>query len=317
MKQTSILFMLIFILTGCIDTSTKKSSNTNSNSYCIQYPYASGCVAQSTTGGSSGGTTTPPVDYCTTNPKAYGCPNYCNQTPIPYGCPGSTVGTNPYTQVPTVPYNPNWNVHYPGGVPTGSCSTPTDPQGIPNAYGTRKGTITVAGGHWYNPASPDAAGLYNTSSILKSVDKAKTFFMTDSMLKVRFKVHPQPDSAKSSSVCNNRTTGQSTIAGYTKLYFNVQVVGVASNNSITNEPLGYHTVGVNSCSPAIDLSPFKAMYPNGVYLIISDVRANQGQYPSDYSTKGWTNSNSFVPVRSSDCWSMDLEVAADGTKTFE
>jgi hypothetical protein len=315
MKQTSILFMLIFILTGCIDTSTKKSSNTNSSSYCIQYPYASGCVAQSTSGGTSGGGSQ--VDYCTTNPKAYGCPNYCNQTPIPYGCPGSTVGSNPYTQVPTVPYNPNWDVHYPGGEPQGSCSTPTDPQGVPNAYGTRKGTITLAGGYWYNPASPEAASLLNTSSILKSVEKAKTFFMTDSMLKVRFKVHPQPDSAKSTSVCSGRVSGNSTIAGYTKLKFNVQVVGVASNNSIVTEPLGYHTVVVNSCSPGIDLSPYKAMYPNGIYLIISDVRGNQGQYPADYSTKGWTNSDSFVPIRSSDCWSMDLEVAADGTKTFE
>jgi hypothetical protein len=300
MKQTSSLFILLFALAGCIDTSTKKStSNTNNSAYCAQYPYAQGCLG-TTTGTTGGGS-----NYCTTNPTAWGCPGY--QSP----------GENPYTQVPSVPVNPNWNVHYPGGVPQGSCTAAADPMGFPNAYDTRKGTITLAGGYWYNPSSAEAPNYMNTSSLLKSVPGAKMFFMTDSMVKVRFKVHPQPDSANSTSVCYGRVTGQSTIAGYTKLKFNVQVVGVRADNTTVTEPLGYYTVGVNSCSPGIDLSSFKSMYPNGIYVIISDVRANQGQYPADYSTKGWTNSDSYSLVRSGDCWSMDLEVAADGTKTFQ
>jgi len=40
-------------------------------------------------------------------------------------------------------------------------------------------------------------------------------------------------------------------------------------------------------------------------------------FPNDYHLYGFKNSNVFSDVRSMDCWTMDIEVAADGTKTFD
>jgi hypothetical protein len=58
------------------------------------------------------------------------------------------------------------------------------------------------------------------------------------------------------------------------------------------------------------------MYPNGMYLKISNVLENKGC--SDWNWQGgFSNCNNWVPVRSSECWTMDIEVAADGTKTFD
>lgn len=338
MKQKTFLVMLTFftlLLTACQEKATKKSSSSSNpynlnctgqaywttpgcTGYCQYNPSSYGCGSNvggtnsgTTTGTTTGGTTTGTTTggtSCATNPFSYAC--YCQTYPQGTGCSGTGVGA----------VNPYWGMMYPptNTPPDDSVSTCTsyNPSGVTSAYETRKGTVTVIGGQWYNPAS-GASSLYNTSSTLKSVSAAKNFFITDSMLKVRFKVRPQPHSANTSNTCYGRTVNQSYIAGYWKLKFNATLVGTRADNTTGEEPLGIIEGNVNSCTPAIDLSPYVGMYPNGVYIRLTDVQSNQGTWPADYSTNGFKNGATWKTVRTSDCWTLDIEVAADGTKTFD
>jgi hypothetical protein len=339
MKHATIFFLLALtalISVSCNKSSSKSKSSSSSSAYCAQYPYASGCTNNSTycaqnptaygcpgyngttTGSSTGGSAScaPPVsgqqtvcaNYCAYFPGSSGClanGTNCNYTPTAAGCPGSsTVNGN------------NYGALYPQGVPAGSCSAVYAPSSNPSAYDTRKGTMTVVGGSWYNPESGSGSYL-NTSSLLTSVSTAKTFFMTDSVLKVRFKIRPQPDSAMQAGVCYGRNTGAS-IPGYTKLKFTISVKGYDANNVLSgvNFVKMVDATGVNSCTDAIDLSPYKAQYPNGMFVIVSDVTSNQKCSNYNYTT-GFANCNVMGPVRTIDCWSLDMEVAADATKTFD
>ncbi len=290
--------------------------------YCQYNSTDNACDGSSgTSSGETSGTTetncsTEPISpkcssYCQVYPSAYGClenGTNCNATPTASGCPGSSVTVNP-----------NWGVQYPGGVPQGSCSDPYDPEGLTNAFDTRKGTITLAGltsgSITYTPFAPDAPNLLNTSPMLKSVGQSKIFFMTDSVLKVRFKVKPQPAAAQSDTMCYGRNIPASTIPGYTKLQYYVKVYGASSSNALTHLGTeGPYTTAVNSCSNSIDLSFYKKQSPSGVVISIDQVKANQNCSPW---TNGFNNCNSFKNVRSFDCWQMDFEVAADGTKIFD
>jgi hypothetical protein len=176
--------------------------------------------------------------------------------------------------------------------------------------------MTIVGKSFYSPASGVAANYMNTSSLLKSVSGAKTLFSTDAALKVRFKVIQQPETSNASPYCYGRASGAS-IPGYTKLQFNVQLVGTRANGTTETEPLGTYTIAVNSCTPAIDLSSYASAYPGGVYLVIGSVRSNQGPVNFDYWTIGFNSSSSFTDVRTQDCWVLDMEIAADGTQTFD
>jgi hypothetical protein len=317
-----------YTLPGCVGycqynpTATVCSTNNNSCSgqaywttpgcggFCQYNPSSPSCGGGGTTGTTTGGTTsggtTGTTNNCALNPYSYQC--YCQTYPMATGCPSG--GTSLY---------PNWGVMYPptGSAPDNSASSCTsyNPSGVTQAYDVRKATVTVVGGQWYNPTS--ASQLYNTSSSLKSVANAVAFFQTDSMLKVRFKVKPQPHAANTTNTCYGRVTGQSYIAGYYKLKFNVKLVGKRADNTTGEEFLGVIEGNVNTCTPAIDLSNYVGMYPNGVHLVISDVQSNQGTWPANYSTYGFRDGNTWKTVRTSDCWTMDIEVAADGTKTFD
>jgi hypothetical protein len=339
-KQTLLLLVMFFslILTGCQEKSTsRKSSSSNPYNQCTGQTYwttpgctgfcqhnptspacggTSGGITGTTTGGGSiggtvggtTGTTTGTTNSCLTTPYSYQC--YCQTYPLATGCP--TGGTSLY---------PNWGVMYPpsGSAPDNSSSSCTsyNPSGVTQAYEVRKATLTVAGGKWYNPGVVPSSEYFNTSSSLKSVNSALAFFQTDSMLKVRFKVKPQPHSANTVDTCYGRTTNQSYIAGYYKLKFNVKLIGRRADNTIGEEFLGTIQGNVNTCTSGIDLSNYSGMYPNGVYLVISDVQSNQGTWPDNYSTYGFRDGNTWKTVRTSDCWTMDIEVAADGTKTFD
>lgn len=325
MKHKSFILILSFmtlLLTACQEkAATKKSSSSSNNlscsgqlywttpgcaGYCQYNPTACGSTTGSTTGTTTG-TTTGGVNNCMISPYSFQC--YCQTYPTATGC-ASGVGAT----------NPNWGVMYPptGSAPDDSATTCSSylPSGVTQAYEPRKGTVTVTGGQWYNPAS-GASNLYNTSTTLKSVAQAKLFYQTDSMLKVRFKVRAQPHAANTTNTCYGRATGQSYIAGYHKLKFNVNIVGVRADNTTGEDFLGVIEGHVNSCTPAIDLSPYVGMYPGGVYLKITDVQSNQGTWPSNYSTYGFRDGNTWKTVRQADCWTLDIEVAADGTKTFD
>lgn len=339
MKYMPLVFVLgLMFLTGCQEKSSKTTTvSCIGNNYflpgCPGYnQYSTGGQTSGTTSGTTtGGTTGSTNNTCYQGNNYYylqGCPGFCQYYPTHASCSsggttGSTTGgttggstTNPYPQTPSSVLYTNWGVKYPGGVPSGSCSQSYSPTGVTfTPYATRSATITMAGHDNYDPTNVETQNAYNTSSILKTVNQAKTLYSTDAILKVRFKPKPQPDSALSPTACYGRLTGQSSTPGYTKLMFTVNVVGWDANNNRSIEPVGVYTVGVNSCSQGIDLSSFASRFPNGMYVQISDIYANQNCW-WDNNT-GFNSCNAFKLVREADCWSMDIEVAADGTKTFD
>lgn len=332
MKNMPILFMLALmslVLMGCQEKSNKKSSSVLN---CQTNPYQTGCY--STTAGTTGGAT----QACFQSTNNYwsmpGCPGFCQNYSTHPNCVGTTTGgvtgtttgtttggINPYNPVSSNPIYANWGVHYPptGLPPQGSCSATYAPSAITyTPYEIRKATMSIQGKTFYSPASGVASQYLNTSSLLRSVNGATQLFSTDSVLKVRFKVLPQAENTASSPHCYIPAYQKlSSIPGYTKLQYNVELWGRTSATSpFVKEPVGSFTTTVNNCSPAIDLSSFASVYTD-IYLVVQGVRSNQGPTDINYSQLGFGGSNSFTDVRSMDCWSLDVEVSADGTKTFD
>ena len=351
MKHMPLLFIFsLFLFVGCQESTKKSSSNSNaycspgtvyqpgSACYCQYYPTASGCYGSTsgtTTSGTTTGSSTCTTDYYT-NPS---CPGYCQIYPTASTCSGTTTGgttggttTNPYPNYFVQALSKNWAILYPY-VPSISCSAATAPTGISyTPYETRKGTVTLTGGVSYD--LPTTTAFFDTTtSLLQTVGGARNFFWGDSTLKVRFISNVQPSSANTSSVCPGRRTGLSSIRGYGKLRFDLYLVGRNSSNVESTVYLGNKTVSVNSCTPAIDLSSYAEIYTNGIYLRIKNVQSNQNWSPGSYyygdtrESDAYNNygfiypQNSYVgetwgPVRTAECWSLDIEVAGDGTKTF-
>lgn len=336
MKHMPLFFVVsLLFMVSCQEKKSSSSNTTSTTStygtQCIGTGYYTvpGCPGYSTS--TTGGTTGSTQNICYLNATNYyqlaGCPGFCQSYPTNSSCTsGTTTGgttggstTNPYTQYPSSSIYANWGVQYPGGVPAENCSASYSPSGISyTAYDTRKATMSIQGKTFYSPAAAVAPNYTNTSSILKTVAKAKTLFETDSVLKVRFKPRPQPENTSSSPYCYIPSyTKMSSVAGYTKLTYSVVLVGTRADGSTDQEPVGTFTTDVNSCTPSVDLSSYASQYPGGVYLIVQSVRGNQGVYPNDYGLYGFKNSNTFTDIRSMDCWVIDVEVAADGTKTFD
>ena len=132
------------------------------------------------------------------------------------------------------------------------------------------------------------------------------------------KVNPEPDSpGTAQSVCYGRGSG-AYLAGYTKLKYYVKVYGTTSGNGFTYlDTLGPFTTGVNDCSAAIDLSDYQEASPTGLIVTVNNVMENKNCSSWSWSSTGWGSCSTFNKVRSMECWSMDFEVAADGTKTFD
>jgi hypothetical protein len=172
------------------------------------------------------------------------------------------------------------------------------------------------------------------------VDEALKFFYTDSTMRVRIKANLQPDSSQSNPLCYGRVSNQSWIKGYTRMKLDLYLIGVTKNTSgvVTSYStpellIPDMTIGVNWCSSVLDLSNFNGVnypskYPDGFFLVIKNVRGNQNWSPGTnaeqqaFDTYGfypnsYYDGNSYMPaIRGNDCWSVDIEVAADGTKTF-
>ena len=263
------------MLVSCIKetkTVTKESSGNNYETPpCV---YTGTCVGN-TTGGSTGGWT---------------------------GSTGGWTGTT--TGSGGTGGDADWGNPYPGGTPTGG---PCELSG--EGFDTRKANLTSSGIYnYYNPANSVTQNYTGTDAILKTVSQVKILYQTDALLKVRFKALPEPQSAGSGgTLCYGRVSG-STSLGYTKMKIWPTVIGVNDNNTTSSYypyPAGLE-INVNNCSPAIDLSSYKSMHPNGVYVIIDSVSVNTGA-GTEYSNYG---------VPHTKCWSLQFEVAADGTKTF-
>ena len=330
-----ILALMTFILMGCTQESTKIKNSSSSNPLvCVGADYyKQGCPGY----GQNGGACTNPTvndktcsNYCTVHPTGSGClanGTNCNIYPSAPGCNGSGTGNNPHPYYGSMYVEKNWMVKYPY-VPSVSCSDPFTPSGITyTPYDTRKGTITLAGKSNYNPASGQTY-TDTTSELLRSVQGAQDFFWGDSTLKVRFKANLQPESRNTTDVCAGRTPNQSWMKGYSRIRFTLTLVGTNINGTIRIN-LGQKTIDINKCTPAMDLSNYAKQFPMGLYFEVSNVEGNQNWSPSvspwyeqqDYDTWGFYpnrsyNGNSYMRIRDADCWSLDVEVAADGTKTF-
>lgn len=336
MKFMPLFFMFSLLLLGaCQESSKKSSSSSQQNAYCTTNYYAPGCPGYNggQTSGVTSGTTTGNQQYCYMSPQNYwqmpGCPGFCQNYPAHTNCAGggttsgttsgSTTGTttNPYPQYPSSVIYANWGVQYPGGVPGDlNCAPAVAPSGVSyTPYETRKATISVQGGTYYNPAS--GVPYTNTSAIMKTVSSARTFLETDSVLQLRVKVKPQPENSSSSPYCYiPNYSKMSSQAGHYRVIFSVSVVGTKANGQVEEDYIGTFNQRVNECSTPIDLSSRASIYPGGMYLKVYDVQDNTLTWPNNYSQFGFRDGASYRTVRSMDCWVMELEVAADGTKVF-
>lgn len=335
MKHLSILslFTLVsMVLMGCSQETTKiknSSSNQDPLAHCIGQAYYStpGCPGYGS-GGGGASCSNPTINdktcynYCSVHPTGQGCVNgvNCNISPQHIACGGN----NPNPQYSSRYVEKNWMVHYPY-VPSLNCPEATTPSNINyTPYETRKGTITLKGQTNYDPSSGQA--FFNTTSeLLQSVNGARNFFWGDSTLKIRFKANLQPESRNTTDVCPGRVSGMSTMKGYGRIRFNVELVGRKGDGSTGTVTLPQQIIDINKCSPAIDLSSYAEEYPNGIYLKIKNVQSNQNAWTDSkaYDLYGFVYpqnpqvENTWGNVRNAECWSLDIEVAADGTKTFD
>jgi hypothetical protein len=268
--KTLLLLSTSLLFVSCIKETKTVSKETN-NSGVAECVYTNSCIGGTTGGSSTGGTTTG-----TTTSSTGG---------------GSTDSSN-------------WGKLYPNGVPTGTCSTPTG-----TGYDTRKANLTSSGLYdYYIPSNSITQNYINTDDSLKTEPAAIDLFSSDAIVKVRFKVLPEPPSAGTAqTLCYGRQTGSPGL-GYTKMIMWVSIIGVKLDGtkvSHTVHPSGIE-MSVNNCTPALDLSPYKAMYPGGVYLQINQVKVNDG------GDTAWSS----YGIPKTKCWAMQFEIATDTTKTF-
>lgn len=324
--------------TGSVDCSTPTNYFQNSScpgyAQCMSNPSVS--TSCSNYPGTTGGSTNPFPNYS----SFYADKNW--QVKYPY-YPNSGINPTTGEMIPVIQNCPAPTT------PSGISYTPYETRkGTVTVVG--KGTKNADPMSWYDPRSYNAISDDRTSPLLRNVDEALKFFYTDSRMRVRIKANLQPDSSSSNPYCYGRVTGQAWIKGYTRLRLDLYLIGVSkdTNGNVTT----YHTpellipdmtIGINNCSSVLDLASFNgpsgvvnypSKYPDGFFLQIRNVRGNQ-----NYSPGGTPGADSYnrqmaydqwgfwphqyyngldftMPIRSNDCWSVDIEVAADGTKTF-
>lgn len=307
------VFALSLIAVGCQETSKKTVNNntSSSNNFCTLYPNGLGCPGATTSGTTTSGTTGSTTGGTTGTTTS--------------GTTGGTT-TNPWPFYYSGYVDKNWTSQYPYS-PAESCAAATAPSGISyTPYETRKGTITLKGQEDYSLYSGQPF-FTTTSELLRTKTGASNFFWGDSILKIRFKANKQPESANTTSVCPNRYMGYSSIKGYGKIKFDLYVVGIRGN---TESEFYYSSpeLSVGTCSTAINLSDYVAAYPDGIYIRIKNVKGNQNWWPgtnaeaATYDNYGYVSpqnpyvANSWKAIRNMECWSIDIEAASDGTKTF-
>jgi len=225
-------------------------------------------------------------------------------------------GTSPSSQY--IPKDNNWQSQYGSSTQTPTtfdCPAPTG-----TGYDLRRGTITLAGGNTsYIPGAPSlSAFTHNISYFLTTTSKAKLFYETDTKLRVRFKVRPQPKPPVGETWCYNRQTGlYQDPWGYTQLNFRVSVVGLNADGSLKKvdgypqlESTKYVTTNVGNCSEAFDFSTENKNHPHGMVLVIHDVQSDQSCWYNTDSNK----CTGYKTLSRGSCWQMDIEASVDGTK---
>jgi hypothetical protein len=153
--------------------------------------------------------------------------------------------------------------------------------------------------------------------------EASILFSSDSRLRVRFVVKPQPIPPTGQTYCYGRNTGVA-IPAYQKLKFEIYLRDVrcstgstttcSSSNYILGPryagPIMVGPVNVNSCSPVIDIGHLRNQNNFGTAIEVAAVKSDQT----------CTANGSFCPaeknVRSIDCWHMNMQVVTDTTQDF-
>lgn len=154
--------------------------------------------------------------------------------------------------------------------------------------------------------------------------EANILFSSDTRLKLRFRVLPQPNPTSGEKYCYDRTLGQAADAySYTKLKWRVRLRDILcsqpdpnnTNNCLSGFYLGspysprpIGPVNVDSFSEVIDYGSSRNFSPYGTTVEIDQV------YSDNYclATGSYCPAN-FV-VRRASCWHMTMEVSTDYTQ---
>lgn len=154
--------------------------------------------------------------------------------------------------------------------------------------------------------------------------EASILFSSDSRLRIRFMVKPQPIAPSNQTYCYGRNSGVA-MAPYNKLKFDIYLRDInCSTGSSVSCASGDYTLGpryggpitvgpidVNSCSGIIDLGHLRNQSNFGTAIEVAAVKSDQ------YCEAN----NEFCPseknVRSIDCWQMTLQVVTDSTQDFK
>jgi hypothetical protein len=160
---------------------------------------------------------------------------------------------------------------------------------------------------------------------IPTVQESSLLFATDSRLKVRFKVLPQPIAPAPINVngnlvyteyCHGRQTG---MAGdpfnYTKVRLKVALRDVLLNGSTYSLGAPYQhriidPISANYCSPVIDFSTVRNASAVATVVEVSEVK-------SDSTCQ---NNGTLCPaeamVRRASCWSVKMQLATDQTQNL-
>lgn len=160
-----------------------------------------------------------------------------------------------------------------------------------------------------------------------NLEEGHLFFSSDSRLRVRFKVMPQPSPPVGEKYCYNRETGKASDPfDYTKLKFTLYLRDILCDSVDPNDSskcnqfsLGNRyrarTVGpinVDSCSPIIDIGNLRNSTQWGTVVEVAYVNADSacqageaGACPAEKA------------VRPASCWNMTMQVVTDYTQDFK
>ena len=164
-----------------------------------------------------------------------------------------------------------------------------------------------------------------------------TFFKTDNILKLRFKINSEPSVTGNTQTCWKRSLNQvQDQYRYTKLRFDVSLRDVICNNpNIINPTLDscqgslvlgakYNTqsigpVDVNGCSPIIDFGATRNLNQLSTVVEVHNIRSDSG---CRYFTEGGQPYYQHYcpaekPVKEGSCYHMTMQLVTNQTKAFK
>ncbi len=204
-----------------------------------------------------------------------------------------------------------------------TCTGNSTSDGQGNGTPLHQYEIVMAGGQSWVPGIQSTTDLYGD---FPSILESGLIFPSDNLLRVRFKVKPQPFVPKGQIYCKGRATGQ---AGdhfkYTKLKFAMHLRDVICNDFNNNgvcvsAQLGprYKTqfidaIDQNTCSPIIDIGHIRNQGPN---TIATTVEIDSVRSDSTCQSNGF-GCPSEIKVRDASCWQMTMQVVTDFTQDFK